>query len=214
MHSIKGQVSALALAILFVLLAFLVSLHVGLVGSLDRVGFALGHHFQTAANTQLFTALSGLASPAVASLLALCLVGIVATKDRWRAAWAGLLYFGGAALGLLFKLIIHRPRPSHPLLADSGASFPSGHVLCALLFCGLVCRLAWDLLEDNEQRLLLVLAASGWVILVICDRVYLRDHYLTDTLASVLLGGSWLAALTQLWPEHPGRPLFRKEVIK
>lgn len=207
MGSIKEQVSALGLAILFVLLAFLVSLHAGLVGSLDQVGFALGHHFQTAANTRLFTAISSLASPAIASLLALLLVGTVATRDRRRAAWAAALYFGGAALGLAFKLIIQRPRPSHPLLADSGFSFPSGHVLCAVLLSGLVCFLTWELLPDAEQRLLLMLAATGWVILVICDRVYLLDHYLTDTLAAVLLGGSWLAAFGQLWPAcsvHPG----------
>jgi membrane-associated phospholipid phosphatase len=116
----------------------------------------------------------------------------------WRRHWLRLAAFGLAVLTseLLIgtmKAAIDRPRPPDSLIATSGSSFPSGHaVATAVTAVGLVLVLAppgprrWRW-EVNAVVLTSVMALS---------RVYLRAHWLTDTVAGALLG----AGLALGWP--------------
>jgi membrane-associated phospholipid phosphatase len=116
----------------------------------------------------------------------------------WRRHWLRLAAFALAVLTseLLIgtmKAAIDRPRPPDSLIATSGSSFPSGHaVATAVTAVGLVLVLAppgprrWRW-EVNAVVLTSVMALS---------RVYLRAHWLTDTVAGALLG----AGLALGWP--------------
>src|SRR4029453_17382299 len=91
------------------------------------------------------------------------------------------------------KTAIDRPRPPASLIETSGAAFPSGHAIAtAVTAVGLVLVLAppgpkrWRW-EVNAVILTSVMALS---------RVYLRAHWLTDTVAGALLG----AGLARGWP--------------
>jgi membrane-associated phospholipid phosphatase len=116
----------------------------------------------------------------------------------WRRHW---LRFTAFALAVLtselligtMKSAIDRPRPPGSLIATTGASFPSGHaVATAVTAVGLVLVLAppgprrWRW-EVNAVILTSVMALS---------RVYLRAHWLSDTVAGALLG----AGLALGWP--------------
>jgi membrane-associated phospholipid phosphatase len=116
----------------------------------------------------------------------------------WRRHWLRLAAFGLAVLTseLLIgtmKSAIDRPRPPGSLIATTGASFPSGHAIAtAVTAVGLVLVLAlpgprrWRW-EVNAVVLTSVMALS---------RVYLRAHWLSDTVAGALLG----AGLALGWP--------------
>jgi membrane-associated phospholipid phosphatase len=116
----------------------------------------------------------------------------------WRRHWLGLAAFSLAVLTseLLIgpvKAAVDRPRPPASLIETSGASFPSGHAIAtAVTAVGLVLVLArpgpsrWRW-EVNAVLLTSVMALS---------RVYLRAHWLTDTVAGALLG----AGLALGWP--------------
>jgi membrane-associated phospholipid phosphatase len=116
----------------------------------------------------------------------------------WRRHWLRLAAFGLAVItselliGSL-KAALDRPRPPGSLIATTAASFPSGHAIAtAVTAVGLVLVLAppgrarWRW-EVNAVLLTSVMALS---------RVYLRAHWLSDTVAGALLG----AGLALGWP--------------
>ncbi len=116
----------------------------------------------------------------------------------WRRHWLRLTAFALAVLTSevligTMKSAIDRPRPPGSLIATTGASFPSGHaVATAVTAVGLVLVLAppgprrWRW-EVNAVILTSVMALS---------RVYLRAHWLSDTVAGAFLG----AGLALGWP--------------
>jgi membrane-associated phospholipid phosphatase len=116
----------------------------------------------------------------------------------WRRHWLRLAAFALAVItselliGSL-KAALDRPRPPGSLIATTAASFPSGHAIAtAVTAVGLVLVLAppgrarWRW-EVNAVLLTSVMALS---------RVYLRAHWLSDTVAGALLG----AGLALGWP--------------
>jgi membrane-associated phospholipid phosphatase len=116
----------------------------------------------------------------------------------WRRHWLRLAAFALAVITseLLIgsgKAALDRPRPPDSLIETTGAAFPSGHAIAtAVTAVGLVLVLAppgpkrWRW-EVNAVILTSVMALS---------RVYLRAHWLSDTLAGALLG----AGLALGWP--------------
>jgi undecaprenyl-diphosphatase len=67
---------------------------------------------------------------------------------------------------------------------------PSGHALTAAVTA---VALALILTRPGRTRLLALAAAAAWSILVALSRTYLSAHWLTDVLASLLLGTGWAA---------------------
>jgi membrane-associated phospholipid phosphatase len=112
----------------------------------------------------------------------------------WRRHWLRLAAFGLAVLtSELLIGVVNRPRPPGSLIGTTAASFPSGHAIAtAVTAVGLVLVLAtpgpgrWRW-EVNAVVLTSVMALS---------RVYLRAHWLSDTVAGALLG----AGLALGWP--------------
>src|SRR5207248_4586952 len=99
------------------------------------------------------------------------------------------------------KLVAHRARPTAGTDGlrvyghIGGGSFPSGHVLTYVLFCGFLTYLAYTLLERGALRRALLTLLVGLIVLVGPSRVYLGQHWFTDVLASYFLGTALLLAL-------------------
>jgi membrane-associated phospholipid phosphatase len=116
----------------------------------------------------------------------------------WRRHWLRLAAFGLAVLTseLLIgsmKAAINRPRPPGSLIETSGASFPSGHAIAtAVTAVGLVLVLA----RPGSSRWRWEVNAVIFTSVMALSRVYLRAHWLSDTVAGALLG----AALALGWP--------------
>jgi membrane-associated phospholipid phosphatase len=122
----------------------------------------------------------------------------------WRRHWLRLAAFALAVvtsevlIGTL-KAAIDRPRPPDSLIATSAASFPSGHAIAtAVTAVGLVLVLA----RPGPTRWRWEVYAVVFTGVMALSRVYLRAHWLTDTVAGALLGAGlalgWPALLTAL----------------
>jgi undecaprenyl-diphosphatase len=116
----------------------------------------------------------------------------------WRRHWLRLAAFGLAVLtselliGTL-KNAIGRPRPPDSLITTSAAAFPSGHAIAtAVTAVGLVLVLA----PPGRRRWRWEVNAVVFTSVMALSRVYLRAHWLSDTVAGALLG----AGLALGWP--------------
>jgi len=116
----------------------------------------------------------------------------------WRRHWLRLAAFALAVLtSELFigpvKSAVDRPRPSGSLIETSAASFPSGHAIAtAVTAVGLVLVLA----QPGPNRWRWEVYAVVLTSVMALSRVYLRAHWLSDTVAGALLG----AGLALGWP--------------
>jgi undecaprenyl-diphosphatase len=116
----------------------------------------------------------------------------------WRRHWLRLAAFALAVvtsevlIGVL-KAAVGRPRPPDSLIVTSGLSFPSGHAIAtAVTAVGLVLVLA----PPGRPRWRWEVRAVEFTAVMALSRVYLRAHWLTDTVAGALLG----AGLALGWP--------------
>jgi undecaprenyl-diphosphatase len=101
---------------------------------------------------------------------------------------------GGMLLNEGIKTLVHRQRPfaDGPFVDWSGYSFASGHTIGATLLYGQLLLLALPVLKRRHWRLLSILSAVSLVALVGFSRIALGAHFLTDVLAGVFFGITWL----------------------
>jgi undecaprenyl-diphosphatase len=144
--------------------------------------------------TAVAEALSVLGSAAVNWPLRIAAMLLIA----WRRHWLRLAAFALAVLSseLLIgpvKAAVDRPRPPGALLETTAASFPSGHAIAgAVTAVGLVLVLA----HPGPSRWRWEVRAVVFSAVMAFSRVYLRAHWLSDTVAGALLG----AGLALGWP--------------
>ncbi|UOY00869.1 phosphatase PAP2 family protein [Blastococcus sp. PRF04-17] len=144
--------------------------------------------------TAVSEALSVLGSAAVNWPLRIAALLLLAWRRHWlRAAAFSLAVVSSELFIGPLKAATDRMRPPGALIETSAASFPSGHAIAtAVTAVGLVLVLAapgpsrWRW-EVNAVVLTSVMALS---------RVYLRAHWLSDTVAGALIG----AGLALGWP--------------
>jgi undecaprenyl-diphosphatase len=123
---------------------------------------------------------------------------------RWRfeAMFLAFSSVGGFTAELV-KYMVQRPRPV-PEFADISFvlhtySFPSGHVTGYVTFYGFAFYLAYTLLPRINFLRWLVLIVSGVLIaLVGPSRVYMGQHWASDTLAGYFIGFAWLLLAIEL----------------
>lgn len=102
-------------------------------------------------------------------------------------------------LTVLVKTLVHRPRPLGVTAADliQTASFPSGHVVRAVVTLGLLLvLLAW---HRPRWRLPTVFTTSAYLLLLGLARVASGEHWPSDVFGGYFLGGLWLGFLLMAW---------------
>jgi undecaprenyl-diphosphatase len=127
---------------------------------------------------------------------------------RW---WPSLLMMvvavpGGMLLNEWVKILVHRHRPFVDgwFVDWSGYSFASGHTIGATLLYGQIALFLIPLIKSRRGRILVFSAATFVIVLVGFSRIALGAHYLTDVLAGMFLGTSWLSLCVLI-----SRPLRR-----
>lgn len=127
---------------------------------------------------------------------------------RW---WPSLLMTvvaipGGMLLNEWVKILVHRHRPFIDgwYVDWSGYSFASGHTIGATLLYGQLALFIIPLINGRRGRVLVFSAATFVIVLVGFSRIALGAHYLTDVLAGIFLGTSWLTLCVLI-----SRPLQR-----
>ncbi len=143
----------------------------------------------------------------------IAIAGLLALRRWWwhLAAFAAAMVISEVLIGLL-KGIYSRARPPGPLVATSGASFPSGHAVAASVT---VVAAVIALVPAGRRRAWWAAAAVVFSILMGLSRAYLGAHWLSDAVAGIFLGTSCalVTALVagQLQRRRPGRQPARAE---
>jgi undecaprenyl-diphosphatase len=118
----------------------------------------------------------------------LAVTGYLAFRRQWwhLAAFAAAVLLSEVLIGPV-KAAYARARPPGPLVATSGASFPSGHSIAAsvTVFAAVIA-----LVPAGRRRVAWGLAAAFFALLMALTRAYLGAHWLSDAIAGLLLGTS------------------------
>ena len=119
----------------------------------------------------------------------------------WATAGAVLLVPAGVGINniVVSGMMIQQPRPEadhlHRLVGETSAtSFPSGHVVGAVLLYGIV-FVAARRLRQPGPRLLVEVVAVAVVAIVGLARLWMGTHWVTDVLAAYTFGGALLLPL-------------------
>jgi len=132
------------------------------------------------------------------------------TAGRGAALFVAVVGTGAVLLNTAAKWIFDRPRPTAPIevmvTQPASPSFPSGHVVFVAGFVGAVAWL-WARNRPKAARRMVVWALVLVVGLMALSRVYLGQHFLTDTVGGALVGlGAVLAGATVADRRSTGNP--------
>lgn len=175
-----------------ILLILFIALTVFVVGDktigLDEGVFNRLSALKTASLTKFLYVITTLASTAGIVVL---LVFTMVLFLRKKALSDFKYVVGNVAVAVVLmqtlKLIIKRVRPAWKWIVQDGFSYPSGHTISAFVFYGTLILLVNKKVKGKLRKPLISLL-SLMIILTGISRVYFGVHYLTDVLASVILG--------------------------
>ena len=109
--------------------------------------------------------------------------------DKKFGVYFGVVSAASAGFQFLLKCLINRPRPYlasvdvRNIYEAIGSSFSSGHSVTAM---GIALFVGWVVVRSNlsiSKKLLSFLGLGVYVILNLCNRTYLGQHYLSDIFA-------------------------------
>lgn len=138
----------------------------------------------------------------------------------WRGRFGSdtlvvLAFAGAVALEVLYKFLLYHPAPPHSLVhtdgpsvtelvqgSGAGNSFPSGHVVRAVVAWGLLAFVVRRLAVSRWVRALAIPVAIVVIVLISFDRLYLDVHWESDVIGGLLLGAIALLAGT-VWLDRP-----------
>ncbi len=140
-------------------------------------------------------AMSRWIDPVVRGTLAL-LIGIGLARGGWRQPWrvlglVALFLIGSGAVETL-KTGIERLRPNSTPAMTSGNSFPSGHTTGATMAAVIAVLLIRGRHLPRWAALSAYSVAAACVGLQAAGRLLSGSHWLSDVVASVLLGVAWV----------------------
>jgi membrane-associated phospholipid phosphatase len=202
-----------ALVVAFVALTFVVA-----AGSLNTFDGQVLHAMSSAWRPSLhplFQAIAELGGLELTSILMLGLVIFLVRRGSTGDAWV-LVAFGAAqVLETLYKTGLYHPAPprsvSHadgPSLTEQvahlGNSFPSGHMVRAMIVYGLIAFVVRRLAPWPAARALAIPIAVVLLLVEAFDRLYLDVHWESDVIGGMLLGAIGLLSAT-VWLDRPRR---------
>jgi membrane-associated phospholipid phosphatase len=179
---------------LLVTLLYLLPVTRPAVQAVDDAVWRFAGDIRNTPTTLVAEVLSWLGSGQVNWPLRVCALLLLAWRRHWlRAAAFALAVVTSELLIGVLKSWLDRPRPLGNLIETTGASFPSGHAIAtAVTAVGLVLVLA----RPGPSRWRWEVNAVLFTSVMALSRVYLRAHWLSDTVAGALLG----AGLALGWP--------------
>jgi undecaprenyl-diphosphatase len=106
----------------------------------------------------------------------------------------------------LFKLIIEQPRPptslANIITPLGGLGFPSGHAFFAAMVLGMLIYFILKNVSLPAVRVLLVSILIFIILLVGYSRVYLGDHWVSETVESYFIASGFLLLLTAFYEQR------------
>ncbi len=135
------------------------------------------------------------------TLLAACVLIVLAAKRRWREARYLVLAAGGAlVLNTILKALFHRARPGAELVyllaTPVSPSFPSGHAMGTTGVIGCIIVILHVVGAPGVVRWAAIILGSAITFGVGLSRVYFGMHYPSDVLGGFLAAAAWVSAVT------------------
>lgn len=139
----------------------------------------------------------------VFQLIALAIVALMTLRRQRLMALFMVLAVIARGSAFLLKELVERPRPS-PFQVEvteqaGGFSFPSGHVLGAVLLWGFVYFASEWLIASPRIRRWVRWSSLAVIALMGLQRVYTGAHWPSDVLAAYLWGGVILFVLVEAY---------------
>lgn len=160
-----------------------------------------------------FSTLSILAQAEIIGFFWLILFIFLAIKRYYLSAAAMFLLPIGLFIELLGKLYIHHPSPPQLFYrgifdfkfpthyVHSQYSYPSGHVLRTAFLISFLMGYLF-LKTDFKKQLPFQLLLANLLLIMIISRIYLGEHWTSDTIGGLLLGGSFGLLAAALIPNR------------
>ncbi len=152
--------------------------------------------FRTPAVTSSMIIISRLGSGPVITAVSIVVAAYFLFRKRflYLATYISAI-LGGNILQLALKLAVHRGRPISvsSLISAEGFSFPSGHAMMSVIFCGMIVYFIIRKMHSWRLGVFMVMAAGFIIFLIGLSRIYLQVHYLSDILAGYAVGLFWLS---------------------
>lgn len=134
---------------------------------------------------------------------------------RWEAVMAASAAGGVTLLGVLIKTLVQRSRPTADLVnvfwAVDGYSFPSGHVLFFTAFLGFLIFLLYTLAPRSWWRTAGMVLLAVPIALISVSRIYLGQHWPSDTLGAYFLASLWLVLMIYVYNWGKRRMLLEQK---
>ena len=187
MKKIKKEYYFIAvLLILFIVLTILVSVNKTM--KLDESVFNRLITIKNKPTTETLRVITHLAST-IGTIVIGGILGIVflARKKLSDFKYVVINVALGAGSMYVIKHIIKRIRPAWKWIAQDGFSYPSGHTICSMLLYGTLILLVAKRIKGKKKNILIALL-SLMIVLTGVSRIYFGAHYLTDVVASLILG--------------------------
>lgn len=114
-------------------------------------------------------------------------------KRLWRELAMVLIGSGGGSLiWRFFNTFFDRPRPEAQIgITVTNPSFPSGHVMSAVICYGLLTYLLVPKMPSLFWKWMVIITALFVLAFVGFSRFFQGGHYLTDVIAGYALGIAW-----------------------
>ncbi|HSS94058.1 MAG TPA: phosphatase PAP2 family protein [Candidatus Dormibacteraeota bacterium] len=205
---------AAALAVAFVALTMAIA--AGVVDPIDKQVEAAMASLWNESLHSLFQAVAELGGLELTTFLMAGLAVYLLRRGFGADAWVVLAFIAAQGLELLYKANLHHPGPplsaAHSdgpsiteLVSNTGPlanSFPSGHVVRAVIVYGLLAFVISRLAPWPLVRRIAIPMATLLIALLAFDRVYLDVHWESDVVGGLLLGAIGLLAAI-VWLDRP-----------
>jgi undecaprenyl-diphosphatase len=139
-----------------------------------------------------FTVITQLGTPAVLIFFLIVVLWYILRKNNRKGYFIITVMVGAFILGNVMKILIARSRPELSSAAIDSYSYPSGHVLDGLCFYLTLAIIINESIDNKNKRLIVWVIPVILVALISVSRIYLRTHYPTDVIASIILGVLWI----------------------
>jgi len=168
----------------------------------------------------IFQAIAELGGLELTTLLMIGLAIYLIRRGYPADAWVFAAFVAVQVFEVFYKSQLYHPQPpdtvSHddgpsitmlitPVVAASHNSYPSGHMVRAVLVYGLLAFVIRRLAPWPWMRALALPAAVVIIVLLAFDRLYLEVHWESDVVGGILLGAIGMVVAT-VWLDRPRHP--------
>jgi membrane-associated phospholipid phosphatase len=129
----------------------------------------------------------------IISIAIVTIIIMLFNKKWWECVFFVIAVIGSTLFNSLLKWVFHRARPTiHPLVTETGYSFPSGHSMSSIVTYGMIMVFLVLFFNKAWSKTLIILVFSLLILLIGISRIYLGVHYPSDVIAGFSAGGTWL----------------------